>query len=242
VTPGLAGSATLGIALAAVLVLALPRLGAELAGRTLSGAVFSVEMEERVVALSIDDGPSAATPELLEILDAHGARATFFVLGEEVERNPELAEAILAGGHELGHHMMEDVPSRGLPPAVFEERFDRMHALLEDYGGATLFRPGSGWYDQRMLRVSEARGYRTVLGSVYPFDAHLPFPALLSRIVLAATGPGAILILHEGQGRGERTAEVLRTVLPELVRRGYRVVSVSELLGKGGVPAPPQVH
>ncbi len=234
--PVLVGPATFGLALGAVLVLSPPLPGSAVPGDPPLRAVFSVEVQDRFVALSIDDGPSESTPELLRILEAHGARATFFVLGEEVERSPGLAEAIVAEGHELGHHMMEDVPSRSLAPEVFEERFDRTHGILEAHGGATLFRPGSGWYDQRMLRVAAARGYRTVLGSVYPFDAQLPFPGLLSRLVLTVTGPGSIVILHEGQGRGGRTAEVLRAVLPELHRRGYQVVTVSELLAKGEAP------
>jgi len=226
----LAVSVAIGLTFLGSAMVTIPNLVVELVRRGSPQVVFSVETPQRVVALSIDDGPSPMTPEILSILDAHGAKATFFVIGDRLEMGIEVARAIVEGGHELGHHMMEDVPSRGLPADVFQERFQEMHELLEPFGGASLFRPGSGWYNDRMLRTAESRGYRTVLGSVYPFDAHLSWTPFLSWFVLQNTGPGSILVLHDGADRGLRTAEVLREVLPELGRRGYQVVTVSTLL------------
>ncbi|MEX2283412.1 MAG: hypothetical protein WEE89_13095 [Gemmatimonadota bacterium] len=81
-----------------------------------------------------------------------------------------------------------------------------------------------------MVRVAAERGYRTVLGSVYPFDAQIPLPRFLSWYILQTVRPGGIIILHDGPERGPRTAEVLRRVLPALSSRGYQVVSLSELL------------
>ena len=72
------------------------------------------------------------------------------------------------------------------------------------------------------------------LGTRYPFDAQLPWPALTRRLVLWRIEPGAVIILHDVGERGERTARVLEKLLPELNRRGFRVVSLSELEG----PAP----
>lgn len=220
------GLAFLGSALVAV-----PNLVVEWAKRSSPDVVFSVVTGEKVVALSIDDGPSAATPEILAVLDEHGARATFFLIGEHLEQRQGVARRIVEGGHEVGHHMMEDRPSKDLSEAEFETRFEQMHQLLTEVGGSEVFRPGSGWYDERMVRFAEARGYRTVLGSVYPFDAHVPWPRVLTWYVRQSLGPGAILVLHDGPERGVRTAAVLRSILPELTARGYRVVTVPDLLG-----------
>lgn len=230
----LALSVLIGSTLVGVALLSFPRLAVEWARWTSPEVVFSVPVQERVVALSIDDGPSSATSEILDVLEGHGARATFFLIGENVKARPEMARRLVAAGHEVGHHMMEDRPSRKLPEEEFEARFDAVDRLLDDLGGARLFRPGAGWYDARMVRVAEERGYRTVLGSVYPFDTVIAAPGVLSWYVLRSTVPGSILILHDGPERGLRTAEVLRTVLPELKRRGYAVVSVSSLLALGG--------
>jgi peptidoglycan/xylan/chitin deacetylase (PgdA/CDA1 family) len=147
-----------------------------------------------------------------------------------VRRHAAVAQRVVAAGHEIAHHMMQDEPSIRLSPARFQAQFDSTRVLLEQLGGAPYFRPGSGWYNQRMRETVEASGYRVVLGSVYPFDAQLASPAFSSWYIRHNVSPGAIIILHEANGRGPRTAEVLRAVLPELKRQGLRVVTVSELL------------
>jgi peptidoglycan/xylan/chitin deacetylase (PgdA/CDA1 family) len=81
-----------------------------------------------------------------------------------------------------------------------------------------------------MIGVMQRHGYRCALGSVYPFDATIPSVTWATRYVLRNARPGAIVVLHDGGSRGLRTARVLAEVLPELRRRGYRVVSLSELV------------
>jgi len=218
--------------------LVIPPLLLGVVRRASPRVVFSVPVEERVVALTIDDGPSSSTAEILEVLDAHESRATFFLIGENVDRAPETARRIIDSGHEAAHHMMRNEPSIRLPAAEFDAQFEAMDRRLIELGGVRLFRPGSGWYDEDMVQAVEARGYRLVLGDVYPFDAHIPFTSFLSWYILRNVAPGSIIVLHDGAGRGRRTAEVLRAVLPELRRRGYRVVTATELLE----PAAPSVE
>lgn len=231
--PIFVGLTFLGSALAA-----LPDLAVKWGRHTAPEVVFSAQVSQPVVALTIDDGPSAATDQILDVLREHDARATFFLIGTHVLADIDQTERIMEQGHEAGHHMMEDRPSRKLSSREFEGRFKDMDGILSDLGGSRVFRPGSGWYDDEMVEYARGSGYRTVLGSVYPFDAQLPWPSLLSWYVLETVEPGAIVVLHDGPERGLRTARVLRVVLPELQRRGYRVVPVSELLaleeGQGG--------
>jgi peptidoglycan/xylan/chitin deacetylase (PgdA/CDA1 family) len=81
-----------------------------------------------------------------------------------------------------------------------------------------------------MIDIMRRHGYRCALGSVYPFDATIPSTAFAARYIMSHTRPGAVLVLHDGGSRGRRTAKVLSEVLPELRRRGYRVVTLSELV------------
>lgn len=232
-----------GIALVGSAVGALPTLVVEWARQSTPEVVFRTGIAQPVVALTLDDGPSEATPEILDVLDDFGARATFFVIGAQVERHPELARRIVDEGHELGHHMMADEPSIRLAPDAFRARFREMDEVLDGLGGSTVFRPASGWYDRRMVAEAARLGYRTVLGSVYPFDAQLPFPGWAAGYVRRNVRPGAVIVLHDGPERGPRTARILREVLADLVARGYRIVPVSELLAVpipsgAGVPPP----
>jgi peptidoglycan-N-acetylglucosamine deacetylase len=221
----LAGLGTIGAA-----AVSLPGAVVALAHRSANGVVFRVDTKEKLVALTIDDGPAAATAEILELLAEHEALATFFVIGEQVQQHPELTRQIHARGHELGHHMMRNEPSIRLAPDAFLDDFRALDAILAEYGGSRLFRPGSGWFDQRMLDAAAAHGYQTVLGSVYPFDAQLPFAGFARWYIRRNVATGSILVLHDGEERGARTVAVLRDILPELRRAGYRVVPVSHLL------------
>jgi len=183
------------------------------------------------VALTIDDGPDpVTTAKILDVLRQHDARATFFLIGERVPGNEEIVARIVEEGHELGNHLMRDEPSFLLGPAEFERQLTATHAMLSTYGEVRWFRPGSGSYDRAMLSTLERHGYTCVLGSVYPFDAHVGSVGFAARHIPLNAGPGSIVLLHDRGPRGERTAEVLARVLPELNRRGLRVVGLSELL------------
>jgi hypothetical protein len=90
-----------------------------------------------------------------------------------------------------------------------------------------------------MIDIMRRHGYRCALGSVYPFDATIPSRVFAARYILGHAQPGAVIVLHDGGSRGRRTADVLSEVLPELGRRGYRVVSLSELAAAAKPPTQP---
>jgi peptidoglycan/xylan/chitin deacetylase (PgdA/CDA1 family) len=194
------------------------------------GVVYSIDTRRQAVALTLDDGPDAATtPALLDLLDRHGARATFFLLANNVPGNEELLRRMIAEGHELGNHLATDEPSILLGAEGFQRDVEHTHGLLEEYDQVRWLRPGSGWYNGSMLETAGRYGYRVALGSVYPFDAMLPFPGLAARYILWRARPGSIIVLHDVGPRGERTLATLESVLPELARRGYQVITLSEL-------------
>ncbi|MGH7662689.1 MAG: hypothetical protein ACRENI_00075 [Gemmatimonadaceae bacterium] len=116
-------------------------------------------------------------------------------------------------------------------PSCFEAALLATGAVLAPFGGTRWARPGSGWHDARMIATMRRHGYRCVLGSVYPFDAELRSAGFARWYVLRYVHPGAIIILHDRGSRAMRTARVLAEVLPALGRRGYRLVTLDELLG-----------
>ena len=194
------------------------------------GCLYAVQTGAPVVALTIDDGPdSSTTPELLRVLAHNGAHATFFLISGNVAGNDSLVKAIAGQGHEIGNHFTRDEPSIGLSPAAFDSALVSAGRTLSAFGPVRWARPGGGRYDQRMVATMKRRGYQCALGSVYPYDAEFSSSRLSSAFVLAHARPGAIIVLHDGGSRGRRTIAILNNVLPELTRRGLRVVTLSEL-------------
>lgn len=202
--------------------------------------VYSVETREKVVALTIDDGPHPeSTPKILEVLHRHGATATFFLIADHVPGNEGLVEAIVASGHEVGNHGAHDSAAVDLGPDHFERDLVESDRLLSHFAKPVWFRPGSGYYNDWMLEIAARHGYRLALGTVYPMDAQLPWTNLARRFILWRTQPGAVIILHDVGDRGARTAQLLDALLPELMRRGFRVTGLSALAEPGG-PEPPE--
>jgi peptidoglycan/xylan/chitin deacetylase (PgdA/CDA1 family) len=220
-----------------------PRIVVDLLTRSQDRILFRVPTDRDLVALTLDDGPSPElTGDLLDVLARHGARATFFVLGEKAARHPELIARIRAEGHEIGNHMMTNRRALLMGTEAFRRevveadrvlgttaRQENLWAGTQGPAGSRFLRPGSGWIRLGQMRVVEELGYRYCLGSVYPSDGPIGHVGWTRWFVLRKVRRGDILILHEGSARRRVVLTVLEKVLPELRRRGLRVVSVGEL-------------
>jgi peptidoglycan-N-acetylglucosamine deacetylase len=203
------------------------------------GCLYRVPMQAPVVALTLDDGPDpVSTPLILSELRRHGARATFFLIAERARGRDELARRMVAESHEIGNHFTRDRASIRLDHDQFVRDLEQAHEALAPFGLVRWARPGSGWYSQAMIATMAEQGYRCALGSVYPYDAAIPSADFSIRHILRNVRPGAILVLHDGGARGRRTARVLQAILPELRRRGFRVVTLSELTAMGATTNP----
>jgi peptidoglycan/xylan/chitin deacetylase (PgdA/CDA1 family) len=184
------------------------------------GVVYSFDTQRQAVALTLDDGPGAATtPALLDLLQRHGARATFFLLATNVPGNETCC-----GAWSLRATSWATTWPPTSPASCSARRLRRdvehTHGLLEEYGEVNWLRPGSGWYNGSMLETAGRYGYRVALGSVYPFDAMLPFPGLAARYILWRARPGSIIVLHDVGPRGERTLHP--GACCRVGQRGYR--------------------
>jgi peptidoglycan-N-acetylglucosamine deacetylase len=220
-----------GVLVAAGSVLwAAPHWLIERLARWYPGCLYHVPTQQRLVALTIDDGPDpVSTPWILEELRRHDARATFFVITDRLPGQEPLLSRLVAERHELGNHFTQDRPSIRMGSRAFEADLLQADRALARWARPVWARPGAGWYSPAMVDAMERHGYRCALGSVYPFDATIPSVAWASGYILRSVRPGAIVILHDGGSRGRRTARVLAEVLPKVRERGYRVVSLSEL-------------
>ena len=196
--------------------------------------LFQISTDRKVIALTIDDAPSQHTKDILQILEENEAHATFFVIGNQVPGNEAILTDIVKAGHELGNHAMHDEPSISLSSPVLADEIATVDKMIESaYWSANkervnhLFRPGSGVFSRRILDVAAKAGYQTILGSIYPHDPFIKYWWINARHILSMLRPSAVIICHD---RRSWTAPMLRKVLPEMKRRGYEVVSVSQLL------------
>jgi peptidoglycan/xylan/chitin deacetylase (PgdA/CDA1 family) len=228
---GAAGLLALGLATAALLYF-LPRPLLHAVARANPEVLFYVETERPVLALTLDDGPDPlVTPKVLDLLAAHGVHATFFLIGDRVPGNEALLARMRAEGHELANHLAHDEASIGLEPADFMHQLAEVDSLIEGESGtaSNWIRPGGGWFNDRMIEQLETEGYRLALGSVYPHDLVLKSPALIAEFILERSFPGGVIILHDGDGDPERTLAVLERVLPVLIARGYRFLTLTQM-------------
>lgn len=196
--------------------------------------LFHIPVNKNVIALTIDDGPSQYTHQILEILKENDARATFFIIGSQVIGRENIVQDILKAGSELGNHAMRDEPSVRLPSVTLkgeinqvDNMINRAYEALDQTRTQKYFRPGSGIFSERVLDVAEDAGYRTILGSIYPHDPFMPYWKVNAWHILSSLRPGAVIICHD---RRSWTVPMLQKVIPEIKRRGYEIVSVSGLL------------
>ncbi|KAF2204699.1 chitooligosaccharide deacetylase [Delitschia confertaspora ATCC 74209] len=209
--------------------------------------LFHVPTSQKIIALTIDDGPSEYTREIMQILQDNDARATWFIIGGQVLEGGKDAMRVLhelvRRGHELGNHAMHDEASRDLSDGELKAQIEWVEEMVRKaYRGADvnaldarpppkLFRPGSGFFSSRMRELMKSMGYRIVLGGIYPHDPQIPYWRVNARHILSMVRPGGIIICHD---RRSWTVPMLRKVIPEIKSRGYRIVTVSKLLEEVG--------
>jgi len=175
---------------------------------------------ERRVFLTIDDAPSMNTAEIMRVLKKHDVPATFFVISDRVKSIEQLRE-ITAANYSVGNHLKTTKACSDLSMAEFRSDFDRCAAVLQRVGASVLFRPPSDFGTKEQIAYARSRGYRTVMGTVFPMDHWISDTWLLVRIARWLTVGGGIVILHDGDTRGLSTAAALDQLIPKLKEAGY---------------------
>ena len=197
--------------------------------------------QDGAVALTFDDGPDPEwTPAILDILKARGVKATFFVVGSEAERHPEIIRRIVAEGHEIGNHTFTHPNLAEAPPALVRLELNATERLIESLTGrsTTLFRPPynadsrpANLRELMPVEIAQSLGYMTILENVDPRDWQKPKKNRLVERVKTELPRGNIVLLHDGGGDRSATVAALPAILDYLKERGNRVVLISDLLG-----------
>ncbi|HET8862116.1 MAG TPA: polysaccharide deacetylase family protein [Solirubrobacterales bacterium] len=192
------------------------------------------------IALTFDDGPSAWTMEIAAIFERHGCHTTFFLRGPAVEERPEEVAALAAGGHELGNHLWSHSNSETLSRDELRAELSRTANAIQAAGGGcpSLIRPPYLRGPEKVADAATGCGVSAiVLGSMGIPDWIASSADEIVEPVLTAAAPGDIVCLHDGVSPDRPdtdtrapTAEAARQLVPALLERGLRPVTVSLLL------------
>ncbi len=206
----------------------------------LYGPVFwHARTEERVISLTFDDGPCHPfTEQLLEILDRERIRATFFMPGNNVVREPSLA-AEVASGHVVGNHTYTHPHLTWSRRAKARDELERGQEAIYAAAGTvpTLFRVPHGWYGPQVISTANELGLRCVGWSVMAWDWNRPPPETIRHRILRGAGPGGVTLLHDGQDTDafpkadrSRTIAAVPRIIDRLKDDGYRFATVPQLM------------
>ena len=200
----------------------------------------SVYVEGPYVALTFDDGPNATlTPKLLDLLAARHLKATFFVVGQNAEEYPEILKRIVREGHEVASHSWSH-PNLGKmsDEGVRRELQRTDDAIVAAIGKRpTLMRPPYGSITANQKRwIHEEFGYRIIMWDVDPLDWKRPGPSVVTARILKETKAGSIILAHDIHAP---TIEAMPATFDQLMKKGFKSVTVTELLAMARTPPKP---
>lgn len=195
--------------------------------------VWEIKTGEKVVAITFDDGPHTKhTAEILDLLSEYNAKATFFVVGENVEKKRDLLLRQYNEGHEIANHTYTH-PLKTTVPKL-EVEIKKTNDLIYSITGYSpeLFRPVEGYYTDSMIQNLVKNGYKVVMWSWHMDTEDWKNPGVnqIVKTVINGTKPGNIILFHDGGGNRSQTVKALEKILPELQKQGYKFVTISELI------------
>jgi len=195
-----------------------------------------------MIALTFDDGPGRHTAQILDVLEAHNSRATFFVMGDSITYFYETIERMHENGFEVAGHSWNHPELTLLTNEEIRHHIIGPHDRIESVIGPTtqIFRAPFGATNDRVLRVAREAGFALIGWSVDPRDWELRDAREVTRNVLQYSRDGSIVVLHDIH---MTTAQSMERAVPKLVERGYQLVTVSELFYYRGIALNPgQIH
>lgn len=191
----------------------------------------SVRVKDPYIAMTFDDGPSGPlTPKLLDMLKDRHIHATFFVLGQNVKAHPEILKRAVAEGHEIGNHSWDHPQLSKLSDEAVRSQLNRTRDQITAAVGlpVTLMRPPYGAITSEQKKwVHDDLGYKIILWAVDPLDWKRPGPEIVHQRIVKETRNGSIILAHDIH---PGTVEAMPATLDELLEKGFKFVTVSELL------------
>lgn len=190
------------------------------------------------VALTFDDGPGPYTSRLLDILAAHGVKATFYTVGRQIEQRPGVLRKMAAAGHQIGNHTYDHPQLTAVSADAVRRQIATTDALLRAQGiTPSTVRPPYGSYNTSVLQVLDSLGHGVVNWNVDPRDWEARHTPTVVQRVTSAARPGASLLLHDVHST---SVEAVPQIVTTLKARGYHFVTVDQITG--GVAPGSAVH
>lgn len=185
---------------------------------------------EKKIALTFDDGPSEFTLQVLELLKKYNAKATFFCIGKNIEKHPEIIQKVVEEGHLVGNHSYSHSKFFDFYNArQIKEEIEKTDALLEKFTSKKInfFRPPYGVTTPSIRRALKITGHKTIGWNIRSLDGGTKNQELIFNRIIKRVSPGGIVLLHD---TGSHSVLVLEQFLQFLQQNNYEVVSIEELL------------
>ncbi len=185
--------------------------------------------------LTFDDGPyPETTPRLLELLEEHDAKATFFFTGSNIERYPDLVKQAANAGHQIGNHTYRHLPPLFIPKGLFEKEVDATSLLIQNATGKApeVFRPPYGLIDHDKASVLAERNLQCVYWGITAEDWNeVPVPEIVRRVI-RQTKAGSLIVLHESRIRSRQCIKSALEIVKWSRSRGLRFERIPKAVVK----------
>ena len=195
---------------------------------------YNKKNDQMKIALTFDDGPHPRyTPKILDILDRYGIKATFFVIGENVKYYPKAFTEILDRGHEIANHTYSHITFSQANLNRLPGEIEKCEAEILNFteNKPKLFRPPEGMISGELKRVASDMDYKVILWDLDTKDWAHTTPKQICQNVTQNIKSGDVILMHDFIGYNSPTPEALELFLPILIERGYKFVTISELIG-----------
>ncbi len=205
--------------------------------------IVHLNTDKRIVALTYDDGPSPPyTDQLLDVLAKHNVKATFFMIGNRIEKHPETVNRVIAEGHQIGNHTYSHPVLGFLPPFSVRRQIERTDDLLQRHGIAkdSVFRAPMLTRFLPVAYVLAKQDRVHISGDVWSWDWTTQNPDKITETVLrktlssTGTGAGSIIVMHDGKAENKNanrsgTIEATDRIITALKQDGYQFVRLSDV-------------
>ena len=197
-----------------------------------------IDPNKPMIALTFDDGPKPETRLVLEALNKHGARATFFILGQNIEGNEEMLKQIAEGGHQIGVHAWSHVNLNNISETAVRSQMTRTMDKVQEITGVqvTMMRPPYGTTNRVSRRPLKELGLPVILWTVDSLDWQSRSTSATIASIRTKAANGVIVLCHD---IWTTTGRAMETIVPELIEKGYQLVTVAEMMSFRNEPLNP---
>jgi len=220
----------IGILLIFLILFGLYKLMNSRSFQLFGGLTNYVDTDQKVVALTFDDGPTKNVDEILPLLDQYNVKATFFLIGNEIEKNPEEAKKIVSAGHQVGNHTYSHDRMVLKSPSFIKEEIEKTDELIREVGykGEIDFRPP---YGKKMIGLPYYLNKVKKETITWTFEPDTYYSSAADKVeyVTKNIKPGSIILLHPMYDKTGNELKTIEEILQLLTKEGYKFVTVDEL-------------